>query len=258
MAEIAVANRILKHFISISLSFIIFSLYLSPNSTLHSKWGVCLTFFLYSFSGFNKREVWVALATLLYVDVLAITGTMYTMAEMGGYVDEKGHFEGEYVAYLVDAGSTIVGSALGVSTTATFVESSAGMREGGRTGLTAVFIGFFFFLSLFFTPLLASVPPWAIGPSLVMVGVMMMKVVKDIDWTNTKDAVTAFATMLLMPLTYSIANGIIGGVGLYIALSLYDYAASIVNWLRKMRRMVAKEQNQVSATAGVDSAVEMI
>ncbi|KAL2639256.1 hypothetical protein GLYMA_06G173300v4 [Glycine max] len=207
-----------------------------------------------SFRGFNKREVWVALATLLYVDVLAITGTMYTMAEMGGYVDEKGHFEGEYVAYLVDAGSTIVGSALGVSTTATFVESSAGMREGGRTGLTAVFIGFFFFLSLFFTPLLASVPPWAIGPSLVMVGVMMMKVVKDIDWTNTKDAVTAFATMLLMPLTYSIANGIIGGVGLYIALSLYDYAASIVNWSRKMRRMVAKEQNQVS----VDSAVEMI
>ena len=87
-----------------------------------------------------------------------------------------------------------------------------------------------------------------------MVGVLLMKVVKDIDWTTTKDAVTAFATMLLMPLTYSIANGIIGGVGLYIALSLYDYAASIVNWSRKMRRMVAKEQNQVS----VDSAVEMI
>ncbi|KAL2346996.1 hypothetical protein Fmac_000996 [Flemingia macrophylla] len=210
------------------------------------------------FNEFNRKEVWVALATLFYVDVLAITGTMYTMAEIGGFVDEKGHFEGEYVAYMVDAGSTIVGSALGVSTTGTFVESSAGLREGGRTGLTAVFIGLFFFLSLFFTPLLASVPPWAIGPSLVMVGVIMMKVVKDIDWTNTKDAVPAFATMILMPLTYSIANGIIGGVGLYIALSLYDYAASTVNWLRKMRRVVVKEQNQVSATVGVDSTVEMI
>ncbi|BAT79415.1 hypothetical protein LR48_Vigan04g072900 [Vigna angularis] len=204
------------------------------------------------FSDFNEKGVWVALATLFYVDVLAITGTMYTMAEIGGFLDEKGHFEGEYVAYMVDAGSTIVGSALGVSSTATFVESSAGLREGGRTGLTAVLVGFFFFLSLFFTPLLSSVPPWAIGPSLVMVGVMMMKVVKDIDWNNTKDAVPAFATMLLMPLTYSIANGIIAGIGLYIALSLYDYAASIVHWLRKMRRMVAKEQNQVSATAAVE------
>ncbi|XP_014500743.1 adenine/guanine permease AZG2 [Vigna radiata var. radiata] len=204
------------------------------------------------FSDFNEKGVWVALGTLFYVDVLAITGTMYTMAEIGGFLDEKGHFEGEYVAYMVDAGSTIVGSALGVSSTATFVESSAGLREGGRTGLTAVFVGFFFFLSLFFTPLLSSVPPWAIGPSLVMVGVMMMKVVKDIDWNNTKDAVPAFVTMLLMPLTYSIANGIIAGIGLYIALSLYDYAASILHWLRKMKRMVAKEQNQVSATAAVE------
>ncbi|XP_027358834.1 adenine/guanine permease AZG2 [Abrus precatorius] len=210
------------------------------------------------FSDFNKRQVWVALATLFYVDVLAITGTMYTMAEIGGFVDEKGNFEGEYVAYMVDAAGTIVGSALGVTTTATFVESSAGLREGGRTGLTAVIIGLFFFFSLFFTPLLSSVPPWAIGPSLVMVGVMMMKVVKDIDWSNTKDAVPAFATMLLMPLTYSIANGIIGGIGLYVALSLYDYAASTINWLRKMRRMVIKEQNQVSATAGGDSTVEII
>ncbi|PNY00600.1 adenine guanine permease azg2-like protein [Trifolium pratense] len=108
-----------------------------------------------------------------------------------------------YMAYIVDAAGTIVGSALGVTTTATFVESSAGMREGGRTGLTAVIIGLFFFLSLFFTPLFSSVPPWAIGPSLVMVGVMMMKVVKDIDWTNIKEAVPAFAIMLLMPLTYS-------------------------------------------------------
>lgn len=212
------------------------------------------------FGDFNRREVWEALATLFYVDVIAITGIMYTMAEIGGFVDEKGNFEGEYMAYIVDAAGTIVGSTLGVTTTATFVESSAGMREGGRTGLTAVIIGLFFFLSLFFTPLLSSVPPWAIGPSLVMVGIMMMKVVKDIDWNNVKEAVPAFAIMLLMPLTYSIANGIVAGIGLYVALSLFDYATSIINWFGKMRRMVSREQNQVSATAssGVDSIVEMI
>ncbi|KAK7842778.1 adenine/guanine permease AZG2 [Quercus suber] len=211
-----------------------------------------------SFGNFNRSEVWVALATLFYVDVLAITGTMHTMAEIGGYANEQGGFEGEYLAYLVDAGSTIVGSTLGVSTVATYVESSAGLREGGRTGLTAVIIGLYFFISLFFIPLLSSVPPWAIGPSLVMVGVMMMKVVKDINWADMKEAIPAFITMLLMPLTYSIANGIVAGIGLYVALSLYDYILGSIRWLIKMKKMVAKEQNQVSATAGVDSTIEII
>ncbi|KAE8688952.1 Adenine/guanine permease AZG1 [Hibiscus syriacus] len=209
-----------------------------------------------SFRHFNRSEVWVALGTLLYVDVLATTETLYTMAEIGGFLDDKGSFEGEYLAYIVDASSTIIGSALGVSPVATYVESSAGIREGGRTGLTGVIIGSYFFLSMFFTPLLTSVPPWAIGPSLVMVGVMMMKVVKDIDWGNMKAAVPAFVTMLIMPLTYSIANGIIGGIGVYFALSLYDLMLGFIRWLNKMRRMVMKEQNQVSAAAS--NGVEII
>ncbi|KAJ8752023.1 hypothetical protein K2173_001049 [Erythroxylum novogranatense] len=205
-----------------------------------------------SFTEFNRSEVWLALGTMLYVDVLATTGTTYTLAELGGYVDENGDFEGQYLAYMVDAGSTIAGSALGVSPIATFVESSAGIREGGRTGLTAVIVGVYFSLSLFFVPLLTSVPPWAIGPSLVVVGVMMMKVVRDIKWENMKEAVPAFMTMILMPLTYSIANGIIAGIGLYVALSLYDNAGRMVRWFTEMRRMVVKEHNQVSATAVLD------
>ncbi|XP_019414886.1 PREDICTED: adenine/guanine permease AZG2-like [Lupinus angustifolius] len=210
------------------------------------------------FNDFNKSETWVALATLFYVDVLGTTGVMYTMAEIGGFLDEKGNFEGEYMAYMVDAAGTIIGSTLGVTTTATFVESSSGLREGGRTGLTAMIIGLFFFLSLFFTPLLSSVPSWATGPSLVMVGVMMIKVVKDIDWNNMQEAVPAFVTMLLMPLTYSIPNGIIGGIGVYVALRIFEYVRCFINRLGKIRRMVVKEQNQVSATIGVDPAVEMI
>ncbi|KAM7483413.1 hypothetical protein LguiB_007996 [Lonicera macranthoides] len=206
-----------------------------------------------SFTNFNKSEVWVALFTLLYVDVLATTGTLYTMAEIGGFINEQGGFEGEYLAYMVDAGSTVVGSTLGVSPIATYIESSAGIREGGRTGLTAVIVGVYFFLSLFFIPLFTSVPPWAIGPSLVMVGVTMMKVVKDIDWSDIKEAVPAFVTMLLMPLTYSISNGIIGGIGVYIALNAYDFIAGWIKWMVKMRRRVVKEENQVSATAGSDA-----
>ncbi|XP_042500011.1 adenine/guanine permease AZG2-like [Macadamia integrifolia] len=210
-----------------------------------------------SFSGFNRSEVWVALVTLLYVDVLATTSTLYSMAELGGFMEENGSFEGEYIAYMVDASSTIVGSTLGTSTMATFVESSAGIREGGRTGLTAVTVGFFFFLSIFFAPLFASVPPWAVGPSLVMVGVMMMKVAKDIEWSNIKEGVPAFITMLLMPLTYSISYGIIGGIGLHIALNLYDYIVGLIRWLMKKKKVVGGVQNQVSAAAGADPTVEI-
>ncbi|GAB4860522.1 Adenine/guanine permease azg2 [Ancistrocladus abbreviatus] len=210
-----------------------------------------------SFNHFNRGEVWVALVTLLYVDVLATTGTLYTLAEIGGFINDKGGFEGEYVAYMVDASSTIVGSFLGVSPIATYIESSAGIREGGRTGLTAVIVGVYFFLSLFFTPLMTSVPPWAIGPALVMVGVLMMTVLKDIDWVNIKEAMPAFVTMLLMPLTYSISNGIIGGIGIYIVLSLFDWIVWVIKWLVKTRKTVVREENQVSAAGGSDSAAEL-
>ncbi|KAL0415769.1 UNVERIFIED_CONTAM: Adenine/guanine permease AZG2 [Sesamum latifolium] len=215
------------------------------------------TFWAISFADFNRTQVWVSLATLLYVDVLATTGTLYTMAEIGGFVNE-GAFEGEYTAYMVDAGATIVGSALGVSPIATYVESTAGIREGGRTGLTAVIVGIYFGLSLFFTPLLSSVPPWAVGPSLVMVGVLMMKVVKEIEWENVKEAVAAFVTIILMPLTYSIANGIVGGIGIFVALELFERAVGFMKWAMKMRRMVVKEQNQVSAAAAAEQSLEII
>ncbi|KAJ4973981.1 hypothetical protein NE237_007155 [Protea cynaroides] len=210
-----------------------------------------------SFSEFNRSEVWVALVTLLYVDLLSVTGTLYSLAELGGFIDENGSFEGEYVAYMVDASSTIVGSALGTSTVATYVESSAGIREGGRTGLTAVIVGIFFFLSLFFAPLFSSVPPWAVGPSLVMVGVLMMGVAKDIKWANVKEGVPAFVTMLLMPVTYSISYGIIAGIGLHMALNLHDYMMSLIRWFMKMKRMVDGDQNQVSAAAVADPTAEV-
>ncbi|MQM05882.1 hypothetical protein Taro_038697 [Colocasia esculenta] len=205
-----------------------------------------------SFSGFNRSEVWTALATLLYVDILDTTGTMYSLAELGGFVDEtKGSFEGEYMAFLVDGGATVLGSALGSSTVTTYVESTAGIKEGGRTGITAITVGLCFLLSLFFTPLLTSVPPWAVGPALVLVGAMMMAgVAREVDWGSPGDALPAVVTMLLMPLTYSIANGIIGGLALYVALRLYDWAAAAARWVAEMRRVMREAQNQVSAAGG--------
>ncbi|XP_073013766.1 adenine/guanine permease AZG2 [Typha latifolia] len=202
-----------------------------------------------SFRGFNKSQVWFSLLTLLYVDILDTTGSMYSMAEYAGFADEKGGFEGEYLAFIVDAGSTVISSALGTTTVTAYIESTAGIREGGRTGITSITVGLLFLLSLFFTPLLTNVPPWAVGPSLVLVGVMIaMKMIKEIEWSETKEAVPAFLTMVLMPLTFSIAYGIIAGIGIYLALHSYDYILELWRWTARVRKMMNDANNQVSAT----------
>lgn len=123
---------------------------------------------------------------------------------------------------------------------ATYAESATGIKEGGRTGLTAVIIGLYFSLSLFFAPLLSNVPPWAIGPSLVMVGAIMMKLAKDIDWGNIKQAVPAFITIIFMPLTSSIPNGIIGGIVVYVVLHSYHWIGWVVKLVFKLNKKNSK------------------
>ncbi|KAK9726740.1 hypothetical protein RND81_05G234200 [Saponaria officinalis] len=189
-----------------------------------------------SFTEFSKGKTWVSLLMLLYIDLLSTTGGLYTLAQISGFVDGQGSFENEYVAYMIDAGTTLFACVLGVPPIATYSESLAGVKEGGRTGLTAVLIGVYFLMSLFFAPLLTSVPPWAIGPSLVMIGVIMMKVAKDIDWGNVREAVPAFVTIILMPLTSSIPNGIIAGIGIHVVLHLYDWVALLVRRVIDFRR----------------------
>ena len=175
-----------------------------------------------TFSALGKPFFWEAVITLLYVDLLDTTGTLYTMARFAGFVDEKGDFEGQYFAFMSDATAIVVGSLLGTSPVTAFIESSTGVREGGRTGMTAITVAAYFLLAFFFTPLLASIPPWAVGPPLVLVGVMMMKSVLDVDWDDMRQGIPAFITMIIMPLTYSIAYGLIGGIGTYIVLSVLD------------------------------------
>ncbi|KAG9445328.1 hypothetical protein H6P81_016668 [Aristolochia fimbriata] len=186
-----------------------------------------------SFAGIGKGRFWVALVTFLYVDVLDTTGTLYSMASFAGFAEsESGEFEGQYFAFMSDAAAIVVGSLLGTSPVTAFIESSTGIREGGRTGVTAVTAAGYFFLALFLTPLLASIPPWAVGPPLVLVGVMMMRCVVEIDWGDMRQAVPGFLTMILMPLTYSIAYGIIAGIGSFIVFNAWDWARSGLRGLR--------------------------
>ncbi|KAK8548237.1 hypothetical protein V6N13_054958 [Hibiscus sabdariffa] len=177
-----------------------------------------------NFKHMNKGYFWEALVTFLYVDILDTTGTLYSMAQFAGFTDENGNFEGQYFAFLSDAASIVAGSLLGTSPVTAFIESSTGIREGGRTGLTALTVAGYFFLAFFFTPLLASIPAWAVGPPLILVGVLMMKSVVDVEWDDMRQAIPAFVTMILMPLTYSIAYGLIGGIGTYIVLNIWDWA----------------------------------
>ncbi|TPX12552.1 uncharacterized protein E0L32_000729 [Thyridium curvatum] len=161
-----------------------------------------------------------ALITFLYVDILDCTGTLYSMARFANLIDPVTQdFEGSSVAYMVDAIGISIGAILGTPPVTAFVESGAGISEGGKTGLTAMVAGICFFISVFFAPIFASIPPWATGCVLVLVGSMMVPAVTEINWSYIGDAVPAFITIVLMPFSYSIANGLIGGVCSYILIN---------------------------------------
>jgi AGZA family xanthine/uracil permease-like MFS transporter len=157
-----------------------------------------------------------AVFTMLYVDILDATGTLYSMARFSGVVDPvTGDFPRSSIAYSADAISISIGSLFGSSPVTAFVESGAGIQEGGRTGLTAIVTGLCFFISLFFAPIFASIPPWATGGALILVGCMMMRGVLAINWNYPGDAIPAFVTLMFMPFSYSIAYGLIAGIMSY-------------------------------------------
>lgn len=170
-----------------------------------------------------------ALITFLYVDILDCTGTLYGMARFAGLTnDVTGDFEGSTVAYMVDAICISIGALFGSTPVTAFVESGAGISEGAKTGLAAVVAGICFFISVFFAPIFASIPPWATGCVLILVGSMMVISVTDINWRYLGDGVPAFLTMVLMPFTYSIADGLIGGICSYIVLNTTIWLIKVV------------------------------
>lgn len=146
----------------------------------------------------TTSEIWIALITLLYVDIMDTTGTLYSMAKFGGYMDERGDFEGSSTAFICDSLCVSIGALFGTSPCTTFVESGAGITEGARTGIAGLTVALGFFVSLFFAPIFASFPPWSTGPALILVGSMMIQNVVNINWGYIGDAVPAFLTMAVM------------------------------------------------------------
>ncbi|MBQ7227289.1 MAG: NCS2 family permease, partial [Clostridia bacterium] len=166
-------------------------------------------------------------------------GTITGCATRAGLVDKDGVPLNLGKCMYADSIATVAGAALGTSTVTTFVESGAGVAAGGKTGLTSLTVAILFFLSIFLLPLFAFIPSAAAASALIYVGVIMMSNVKNIDFTDVKNAVSAFLTIVIMPLGYSITDGIGMGLLVYVIIGLIEYViALIVSAVKKTEKPV--------------------
>ena len=165
-------------------------------------------------------EFLLVMITFLFVDIFDTAGTLYSVGRQAGYVDENDELMNSDEAFMSDAAASMVGALVGTSTTTTYIESAAGIEEGGRTGLTAATVGVLMLSGLFFADLFAAIPQYAMACALVVVGALMMRQAADINWADSDIALPAFLTMVMMPFTYSIAVGIAWGVIVYVAMKI--------------------------------------
>ncbi|MBE6343728.1 MAG: NCS2 family permease [Lentimicrobiaceae bacterium] len=165
-------------------------------------------------------DMLVIVFTFLFIDLFDTVGTLVGVSTKAKMVDENGRIPNLKQAFMADAIATTAGAMLGTSTTTTYVESAAGVAQGGRTGLTAFSIACCFAIALFFSPLFLSVPGAATAPVLILVGMLMMEPVRNIDFDDATEAVPAFITLAMMPLAYSISAGIMLGMISYVIINI--------------------------------------
>jgi len=181
--------------------------------------------------GALNMGIWTVIFTFTFVELFDTFGTLVGTATKAGLIDKDGKSPKIGKAMLVDAIGVSFGALMGTSTVTTYVESAAGIGEGGRTGLTAVTTGIIFLLALVFAPLAGIIPNAATAPALIIVGVLMASSVLDIDFNDFTEAFPAFLTFILMPFTYSIANGIAGGIVAYTLLKVVTGKAKNIHWM---------------------------
>lgn len=180
----------------------------------------------------NTVQLWMVVLTFLLVTFFDTAGTLIGMTQQAGLVDKDGNIPRIGQAFLADSTAMVEGAVLGTAPLGTSVESSAGIAMGGRTGLTALFIGIFFLIALVFSPLLAVVPTTVTAPALIIVGVLMASNLAKIKWSDFPTALPAFLTVVGMPLTYSISDGLALGMIAYpltmLAAKRYDKVTPVM------------------------------
>ena len=162
----------------------------------------------------------VVVFTLLFVDMFDTIGTLVGVCVKANIVEADGRIPRVKQMFMADSIATTVGACLGTSTTTTYIESASGVAQGGRTGLTAFAVAVCFAVSLFFSPLFLSIPSAAMAPVLVIVGLFMMSPIKNIDLDNYAESIPAFITVIMMPMAYSISDGILLGMISYVVLNV--------------------------------------
>ena len=172
------------------------------------------------FSRLMSIDMLVVVLTFIFMDLFDTAGTLIAVCTKANLIDEDGNPRNSKKAFLSDAVSTTIGAMLGTSTVTSFVESASGVAEGGRTGLSTVFTALFFFVSLFMAPIFGLVPVYATSAALIIVGLFMITLVSEIDFEDYRNAIPAFITIIMTPLSYSIADGIIFGVLTYVGIHM--------------------------------------
>jgi AGZA family xanthine/uracil permease-like MFS transporter len=182
--------------------------------------------FVDGFATIEPLSFAVVVFTFFFVDFFDTAGTLIGVAQLGGFLNEEGNLPGIDKPLMADAVGTTVGAMVGTSTVTTYIESSTGVEEGGRTGMTALVVGFFFLISLVAVPVISAIPTYASYIGLIVVGLIMLEGVTDIDWNDPRWAIPSGLTITLMPLTASISNGLGAGIIAYplvkVALGEYD------------------------------------
>ena len=189
--------------------------------------SVAPLFCQFEFHNIFTLDMVVIVFTFLFIDMFDTMGTLVGVCTKAGMMQKDGRIPGLNKAFMADAVATMAGACLGASTTTTYVESAAGVAQGGRTGLTAFSTAMCFVVAMFFAPLFLSIPAAATTPVLVIVGLFMLTPVKDIDLDDYAESIPAFITIVMMPLTYSISDGILCGVISYVLINML-----CMNWKR--------------------------
>ncbi|NEQ77017.1 MAG: NCS2 family permease [Okeania sp. SIO2C9] len=172
-----------------------------------------------------KTNIWELITiifVLIFVDLFDTVGTLTGLGIKTGYFNQTGKSLNLKKAFMADAIGTTFGAVMGTSTVTTYIESASGISEGGRSGFTAVITALLFILSIFFIPLLSAIPSFATAPALLIVGVLMMSSVRNINWEDPAQSISAFLTIIIMPLSYSIADGLAMGLIIYPLLKTFQ------------------------------------
>ncbi|MCK5212407.1 MAG: NCS2 family permease [Dehalococcoidia bacterium] len=167
--------------------------------------------------------------TMFTMDFLDTIGSLIGVSARAGFLDDEGNLPDIGKPMLADALATMAASLLGTTTTGTFIESAAGVEEGGRTGLTAVVVGLLFLVGLFFAPLFSAIPMAATAPALIIVGAFMIAPISTIDWTDYTEVIPAFAVIVLMSFSFNIGVGLCGGFVLYPLCKIFAGKARTVH-----------------------------